>query len=168
MGYCATLKLNRPQVIPLISQKELEQLLDKLEDDDPTFEGVVIRDRNNTRLKIKSKSYLRLHRIFSCGEPKTEQLLDIIFNKEEDEILLYWPEYTLRISGIKQNLVKLYKEVEALWYCFHDQKNRKKFALSIKDHPLCAVLFQLKDEKGTMRELFNQVIVKKCHLLEKE
>ena len=28
--------------------------------------------------------------------------------------------------------------------------------------------FQLKDEKGTMRELFNQVIVKKCHLLEKE
>jgi len=38
--------------------------------------------------------------------------------------------------------------------------------LGVKDHPLASVLFNLRDDKGEFKQLFNEAIMKKPHLLE--
>lgn len=166
--HAKTVNLKLSPTLPMSSKEDVLNFLQEKEISDPTFEGCVLRDQYNNRLKTKSKSYVRLHHIFSTGEPKTEVLIEIILKGEEGEVLTFWPEYTSRIEQIKKNYSKLFKEVENLWYCFHDEDNRKRFALSVKDHPMSSVLFQLKDGKGEVKELFDRLIIKKPELLEKK
>ena len=161
-----TLKLNRPNIHKLSSQLEVEQYLKQLEQDKKLDEGFVLRDKNNNRIKCKSALYLRFHYIFSNGEPKTEKLLEFILNGEVDELLSYFPVYKLRSENIKERAEKLFKELDNLWYCYHKEPNRKLFALAVKDHPLASVLFNLRDDKGEFKQLFNEAIMKKPHLLE--
>jgi hypothetical protein len=74
--------------------------------------------------------------------------------------------YKLRLENIKERAEKLFKELDNLWYCYHKEPNRKLFALGVKDHPLASVLFNLRDDKGEFKHLFNEAIMKKPHLLE--
>jgi T4 RnlA family RNA ligase len=128
--------------IPFDSEKEVQDKIEQLEKDDPTFEGYVLRDRDNNRIKVKSSTYLSLHRLFNNGNiAHVKNLLPIILKGEIDEIITYFPEMKQRIDDVKTFIDECKTELENYWFCFHDEKNQKKFALAIKDCKLSSYLF---------------------------
>lgn len=116
--------------------------LDNIGDTDPTFEGVVCRDINNNRVKIKQKKYLYLHRLHNNGcLASYKNLVPLIMAGEAEEILIHFKEMKDDIDKLSELILNIKTEIDNVWYTYKDIKDRAKFAKSIiKDtkytHPL--------------------------------
>lgn len=132
---------------------------------DPTFEGFVLRDANNRRLKAKSDKYVALHRTVNNGaiaHPKN--LVQFILDGETDEIVAYFPEIEPIILDVQEKIGKIEKELDDIWFVHQGERNRKKFAMAVKNHPFSSCLFQAKDKGVHPVEIFRSnkdLIVKK-------
>ena len=134
--------VNSPKYFQLNSSKEAEDYVLSVSENDVTFEGLVLRDSNGNRIKVKSAEYVRLHRIVDNGNvvhPKN--ILPFILKGEEDEVTTYFPEIKERVFKIKSLVEKLMTELDNIWFCHHDEPSQKKFAMEVKDHPLSSYLF---------------------------
>jgi hypothetical protein len=99
---------------------------------DPTFEGVVLRDNNNLRFKIKTIKYLELHRLSNNGNlASPKNLINFILRCEEDEVLSYFPSLTTIVYGMKEVLNKEWVELSKLWQESKNIVEQKDFALYI-------------------------------------
>jgi hypothetical protein len=114
--------------------------------DDPTFEGVVVRDVHNNRLKIKSSLYLQLHRLNNNGNvASVKNLLPLILAGETDEVLTYFPELKDSIHQIEIKIQAVKQEIDNVWFSYGEERSPKKFALAIqKDTRYTAPLFAAK------------------------
>jgi len=139
------------------SEEEVLSAVKQMEADDPTFEGYVLRDRNNLRIKCKSSSYLSLHRLSNNGNiAHVKNILPLIMNGELDEVLTYFPEMKTRIDAVKTAVEQIKEEVNNYWFCFWDEKNQKKFALAVKDCKLSCYLFSARKNGTTPDEEINK------------
>jgi hypothetical protein len=141
--------LSRPLQLSFRSLAEINEWLLKLEVEDPTFEGVVVRDRNNVRWKIKSRSYLGLHRIRGEGDNvfNPKNLLPFILSGEDAELLTYFPEVTEAYTNYKTQVDSSYAQLKEVWLRSKDIPDQKTFALSIiKETPFSSVLFNLRKQ----------------------
>jgi len=119
------------------------------------MEGVVLRDCNNNRIKVKSSTYLSLHRMANNGDPcHPKNILPFILSGELDELLSYFPEIEGQVIDMQFKIDAAWAEVDNLWYCFHDEPSQKKFALAVKDSPHSGILFQARKLGVEPRELF--------------
>lgn len=118
----------------------------KLAEGDPTFEGVVVRDVFNNRLKIKSSLYLQLHRLNNNGNvASVKNLLPLIMAGETDEVLTYFPELKDSIAKIEAELDVVKREIDNVWFAHGETDSQKKFAMAIqKDTRYTAPLFNAK------------------------
>ncbi len=118
---------------------------------DPTFEGVVIRDRNNNRYKVKSSRYLSLHRMAGNGNlfnPK--YLLPWVLSGEKDELLTYFNEVEEKYLEVEKSVKESYDQLVSVWKDNWQIESQKDFALAIvKKTPFSSILFQLRKEHGT-------------------
>jgi hypothetical protein len=138
-------------VVPFLhifnSEREVEKFIEKSGTDDPTFEGIVLRDVNNMRIKVKTPEYVALHRMSNNGNlASPKNLIPFILKGEEDEVLLYFPELTDWVAEVKAKMDAAYQEMDNYWYCHHDEKNRKKFALAVLPCRFSSILFTAKDK----------------------
>ncbi len=140
--------------------KSIEDVEDHLmiqEKADASYEGVVIRDKNNVRFKVKSKSYLALHHLHDNGNvSRTDRLVQLALANEGDEVLVYLPELKDRYREIKGILDAEYLEMKDLWNKNKHIDDKKTFALAVKDHRYSAILFGMKKlspEQRTDHEL---------------
>lgn len=140
------ISMQRPKVHYFASSKEVEDYIRKVSYNDKTFEGVVVRDCNNMRMKIKSPEYVALHRLANNGNiAAVKNLLPFVLSGETDELLCYFPECREFVEKIQGQLDKWEVELDNLWFTHGDVDSRKKFALAVKDHPLSCFLFMSKD-----------------------
>lgn len=140
-----------------VDDNDFLKLVNELSNQDPTNEGVVLRDKDNNRIKVKAKPYLRLHRLFSNGNVGlVKNLVPLIMNNEIDEILPYWPHLKGEVQRIKGLLGEYRQSLENEWLAHGDEDNRKKFALAVKDHPFSSLLFKAKDCGKHPIELFDE------------
>lgn len=65
------------------------------------FEGVVVKDENNNRLKVKNLNWLKLHKLHNNGRITDELILEMIMSGEDAEYLSYFPENTERFKKLK-------------------------------------------------------------------
>lgn len=108
---------------------------------DPTYEGVVLR--SNGRIKVKSAKYVELHRLHNNGNIfSAKSLVPLVMDGEADEILVYYPELKPHIERVQEKLRAAFREIDDLWFCHHDEKNQKKFAMAVKDCPFASILFE--------------------------
>jgi hypothetical protein len=109
---------------------------------DKTFEGVVIRDNNNNRIKIKTDTYVALHHLKGNGNLfLTKNLLPFILRGEASEVSCHFKEAKDKIEYI-ENIINNWKlEITALWDANKNLESQKNFALAVKDHPLKSILF---------------------------
>ena len=137
---------------------EIEQHLLKLENEDPTQEGFVIRDINNNRWKLKNKGYLNLHRMKGEGENRfhPKYLLPFILKQDSDELLTYFPEVETKYYEYYDKVWKSYGMLCFLWGKYKDLESQKEFALAIKHHPLSCVLFNCRNKNIDLFEAFKQ------------
>lgn len=144
--------LKRPERYTFTSLVEIENFLKKQEEDDPTFEGVIVRDRNKLRLKIKSKTYVALHQLSGNGNiynPKN--LVPFILAGETDEVLTYFPEVKEQLNKTKEKMDAAFAELMDIFYSARTIEEQKKFAIYVtktRKTPFTGLLFTLKKKYG--------------------
>lgn len=102
-------------------------------------EGIVVRDVNGERVKIKTLLYFEMHRAKNNGVLTLERIVDLIRANDHHEFLSYFPEYQSMFDDVKHQIDraegvedKIRQDV-ALWKNEHpfeegDRTARKWFA----------------------------------------
>lgn len=128
-----------PQEYNLNSKADYQALIDSFDD---THEGIVIKDANDNRVKLKTPLYFQLHRAANNGVLTAERALHLIRTNEVDEFLAYFGQYKTFISSLQDfyneilsTLAEVELEVKKIKSCNNTQ--RKEFAefAKKKEHP---------------------------------
>ena len=147
---------------------DAEDVLKFVESRDALDEGVVLYDVDKQmRIKVKNSAYVAIHRLKGEGEDNIKGFITLVFKQEQDEFLLYFPEYTdVMLKYVNAyNGFKLF--VNELWNNNKHIENQKEFALKVKDTPVSGILFGLK--KGLLMDdlIQNLSVNRKIDLLNK-
>lgn len=67
-------------------------------------EGIVVRDENGERVKIKTLLYFQMHRAKNNGVITLERIVDLIRANDHYEFLSYFPEYQPIFDDIKRQV----------------------------------------------------------------
>ena len=127
------------------SKDEIHDFLISTENSDKTFEGVVLRDSNNLRYKWKTKTYVALHQLKDNGNvllPK--RLVPIVLAGEIDEVVATMPEVKTAIYTVNDKLNKTFNDLKELWDRSKSALTQKDYAMMVKSHPLCSMLFEMR------------------------
>ncbi len=138
----------RPIQYTFSSIDQIQEWLREQSATDATFEGVVIRDSKNARWKIKSATYLGLHRLKGDDVWNPKHLLPFILAGEEDELLTYFPEVRDRFFELKSQILDEYCKLVEAWGDHRHIEDQKEFALTIKGQRFSSLLFQVRKEHG--------------------
>lgn len=141
----------RPTYYSFKSIEEVQAFLQEQAATDPTFEGVVIRDKNNQRWKIKSSTYLGLHKMRGEGDNmfNPKHLLPFVMTGEQDELLTYFPEVTEQFFKLKSEVQAEYIKLLETWVEHKGIEDQKEFALTIRNKtPFTALLFNVRKHAG--------------------
>lgn len=154
-GFARAGGMLRPDFYPFESMEEVQRFLQKQEQDDPTYEGVVIRDWQNHRWKIKSPTYLGLHRLRGNDDNiwNPKHLLPFVLSGEDDELLTYFPECNERFHEVKCKVLEAYIEMLEAWADNWPIEDQKEFALAVKDNKFSGVLFNARKKDGRVAEV---------------
>jgi hypothetical protein len=143
------------------SIEEIQDFLLEQSKNDPTFEGVVIRDRQNLRSKIKNPKYLALHAMRGESDnlfhPK--HLLPFIMDGGDDELLLYFNEVRPQFFELKSKVQDAYIDLLETWVEHKDIEDQKTFAMAVKSNRFSSVLFETRKQHGskqTVKDLKKQ------------
>lgn len=149
-GFAKAARLLRPELYTFSNIEEIQGFLQEQEASDPTFEGVVIKDKDGRRWKIKSATYLGLHRLKGEGDNmwNPKHLLPFILAGEEDELLTYFPEVSETFYKTKCKVLENYAELVETWADYWRIKDQKDFALAIKTTPFASILFSVRSKHG--------------------
>lgn len=93
--------VQKPQTYNLNSKTDYENLVAQMGDG---HEGIVVKDCNGNRVKIKTKLYFELHRLHNNGNLNLERIIELIRENDYEELLAYYPEYTDYVIGIKEQV----------------------------------------------------------------
>lgn len=143
------LGVRRPARYHVGSKDEVNELLIRLEEQDPTNEGVIIRDNTGLRYKWKTKSYLAFHRLKDNGNiilPRN--LVAIVMTGETSEVRAVMPEIIPALEEVEQELNKSFKDLLTLWLENRHLESQKDFAMKVKHHPFSGMLFNLRKTHG--------------------
>lgn len=147
------LRLKRPQRYSLLDREDVHRFLLSMAEQDPTFEGVILRD-GLTRWKWKTATYAALHHLKDNGNilsPK--RLVPLVLAGEVDEVSAYLPEVTTALFTVKDLVDQAREELLQLWRQHAGLTIQKDFAMAVKDHKLASMLFANRKQKGDERSL---------------
>lgn len=142
----------RPDRHVFSSIEDIQSYLTDMSARDQTYEGVVIRDCKNSRWKIKSPTYLSLHRIGSDKDNllNPKNLLPFVLSGEKDELLTYFSEARESFEKLDSRINDLYSQLESVWQSSRGIVDQKEFALAIKDStPFAGILFSMRKHGKT-------------------
>jgi len=144
--------VNRPDRHRFHSVEEIKKFLKKKEDDDPSYEGVVVRDSKGLRYKIKSETYLALHHMCDNGALyRPKRLVPFALKKDPSELLLHFAEAKPYLDYVVDKVDVAWVDLVALWEEHHSIENQKEFALAIaKQSAFISMLFRLRKSTGTL------------------
>lgn len=143
-------EIPRPTYYPIQSLMDCNAIVQKMSDE---HEGIVVKDVQGNRVKIKTESYVRLHHVANNGVLTLERAIDIIKANEADEFLAYFSQYTNYFDSIRavlsdnsKNLSQIKFEVEC-WKMKNPEKSKKDFVSHIKNNKNPAYYFACYDNK---------------------
>lgn len=162
------LNVKRPKSYTFNSIDNAIAHIKSIECKDATFEGLVIRDCYNNRLKIKSASYLVLHKKLGNRKPSIEDLYMMgITDDGGDEYLAYFPELKEKLDAVRVRRKIIEIKLIAWYEKAKSIESQKEFALTVKDLDLGFALFAMR--KGlTLREVLVQYAKRFVELIEKD
>lgn len=122
------------------SKDEMGEMLSSLQD---LEEGFVIQHRGTgQRLKVKSLTYLKVHRIRGdSGTPTMKDVAELVCSNEQAEFLSYFPEFKAQFNLVENVWNRLTSTANELYLEAKDIQDQKEFALKVKEHPLSGVIF---------------------------
>lgn len=113
-------------------------------------EGIVVRDKNNNRVKIKTQSYFALHRLVNNHIITLSSALELILKNETAELLAYFPEFKpyfdevqLQLDGVRNKIKEIEEEVKEE----KKIKNKKEFVEWVGNREYRPVYIAAYDDK---------------------
>ena len=104
-----------PRLFRLDSIEACRNAAEKL---DGNHEGFVVCDGKFRRNKVKSALYCSLHHTKNNGVLSFERGVDIVRNGEIDEVLAYFPEFSVHLNGIRDDIDALSRRLSDAWDMF--------------------------------------------------
>ena len=140
---------NIPKVYHLNNEKDYRNLVNSMPEG---HEGIVVRDKNNERVKIKTLLYFSLHHSKNNGVLTEERIVKLIRENDHHEFLAYFPEYKGIFYDVETQINNAYQVIENAkvevqdWKENHpcengDRENRKLFAQEFSKNKYNAVYF---------------------------
>lgn len=71
------------------------------------FEGVVLRDKNNNRLKVKTLEWIKAHKLHNNGVLTAKKIIEMSLNDEISEYLTYFPQKKDECYKVIKTLTKI-------------------------------------------------------------
>lgn len=142
-------EIPRPQFYKLNSKDEYEKLVAELGEN---REGIVVKDKNNNRVKMKTLLYFKLHRMVN-GVLNLESVVNLILSNDTDEFLSYFPVYKPYINKMKEAIEKGFEEVNKVNDFVNNWKNENKdaprgvFARMVSKFDFPAIYFIAYDDR---------------------
>lgn len=140
-----------PQRYDLNNEEDYRKLVDSMPEG---HEGIVVRDADGHRVKIKTLLYFQMHKAKNNGVITLERIVDLIRSNDHHEFLSYFPEYTDTFNKVKQKLDNLDVIVEKVrqdvgeWFSQYGQNApRKWFAMDFGKHRYAPMYFAEYDGK---------------------
>lgn len=90
-----------PQRYDLNNEADYRQLVEQMPEG---HEGIVVRDADGQRVKIKTLLYFQLHKAKNNGVITLDRIVDLIRANDHHEFLSYFPEYTDVFTYVKQQV----------------------------------------------------------------
>ena len=153
------LGVDRPNRHVLHHHDAIHDFLISMSDSDPTYEGVILRDRDS-RWKWKTSTYVALHHLKDNGNilsPK--RLVPLVLAGEVGETVAYLPEVTSALERVQEILDTAFHEMMALWNDNENLESQKDFAMAVKHHKLASLLFKCRKVGGdgeTLMKMFRE------------
>lgn len=148
-----------PRVYSFSSLSNLKDIVENL----PNLEeGVVLYDKGNPAVKLKSSVYIVCHRLRGEGlNPK--RVAELVAMNETAEYLAIFPEDEPTFTPVIEKYNRTKESLTQLWNTFRSLENQKDFALAVKDYPGSGILFNARktgvlnfDEKVMMNLLIGK------------
>lgn len=115
---------------------------------DPFDEGFVCyHPRSQSRIKIKSPSYLAISNLRINGAISNQRIVNLVFSQDYEEYLCSFETDRPLFEPFVKAYDSLYKDVYDMMNLYGDIDNRKKFAQIIGKLPYASILFAMKDGK---------------------
>ena len=92
-------------------------------------EGIVVRDGNGERVKIKTLLYFEMHRAKNSGVITLERIVDLILRNDDEEFLSYFVEYRPKFSYIRNVREKILSRIEEIKNLTKNYSSKKEIAL---------------------------------------
>ena len=140
-------EVDRPKYYKMASIDDYSELVEGF---GVQHEGIVVRDANGQRIKMKSKLYFEMHKQMSNGAMDTEVIIGLIRSGEDAEFLSYFPDYKDKFESVRKQVTDAMVRIQQIKHaCDVGQRNmsRKDFALWHKDDPQAILWFKAYDNK---------------------
>ncbi|MBI3632881.1 MAG: hypothetical protein HY226_01160 [Candidatus Vogelbacteria bacterium] len=122
---------------------------------DPTYEGLVLKDKNNERWKRHTETYQALHRMMGGdGVDKTNpyiprNLLPFVMTGRREFIVAQHPSAAEYFDKAQKKVDQAFKNLYLTWQECHAIKDQKTFAQAVTERTrFSGILFRLRREKG--------------------
>jgi len=145
-----------PRRYQFSSLEDIKKYIQEQESTDKTWEGVVVRDVNNQRWKIKSSTYVSLHQMRGEGDNmfNPKYLIPWILAGDTSELLTYFPEVSSKLSQLTSLLDEEFDNLARLWIKTWKIEDQKEFALAIVGKSkYSSMLFNLRKQLGKNQTL---------------
>jgi hypothetical protein len=146
--------IERPAKIKLEDENAVRAYIQTLEETDGTAEGLVLRDRNDLRVKVKSSTYLAYSRLGNNGNIATDSnLVPLIMANEQDEAIAIFVSIKPRVIELQKIIQDFYEELLSYYNSSVHIDLQKDFAIHIRDCRFSSLLFKNRKNNGTRKDL---------------
>ena len=134
----------KPERYTANSLEEIKSIVSGL---DKSHEGVVIRDMNGNRVKLKTQIYFKMHRFAANGKVTDETLLKLILKNDTDELLVYFPSLLPRIEKLKMQREQFLNVIEQIEEKVKNYKEclltKKQLAFAVEKKPFKEIYYSV-------------------------
>ena len=156
----------KPEEYHLNSEKEYSELVNKF---GPNREGIVVKDKYNNRVKIKTGLYMSLFSTVTNHELSLTNATKMVLQNECDEFLVYFKEYTDSITKLKELVTTGLELVDKIngqvdqWKSDNPNASRGDFAKMVKglDTQSFASMYYLAYDGKDLKEHVRNIPVEK-------
>jgi hypothetical protein len=101
-----SVEFKKPKVYSLNSISEIEKYVSQFSATE--FEGIVVKDENNNRIKIKNLNWLQLHYLYNNGQFSDRYFIHLYMNDDYQELLSYFTNLKERFNKVvnRYNTIK--------------------------------------------------------------
>lgn len=107
--YDLDIGIRKPTQYPIHTLEDCVKAASNLPND---AEGYVVVDKYWRRVKVKNPIYLQLHRMVSNNQLRVKDILQMIFENDQEEFLSYFPEYRKAFEEVQASLDHMRERLE--------------------------------------------------------